>query len=111
MNHIAEKERLIRYPQDIPEILELSDEAFVSEMRFLAAAKLYELGKLSSLRAGRRRWQICLGLSFCSACMRWACRPLICVLRRSSWKSRRRQTCLHESMGSRYIAAYFVGEN
>lgn len=51
MNPIAEKETTIRYPQDIPQLLDMSDEAFVSEMRFLAAAKLYELGKLSSGRA------------------------------------------------------------
>jgi predicted HTH domain antitoxin len=47
------KETTIRYPEDIPQTLKMSDEEFVEELRFLGAAKLYELGRLSSGKAAR----------------------------------------------------------
>ena len=45
------KELVLEYPDDLPTTLNLSDEEFAREIRFLAAAKLYELGRLSSGRA------------------------------------------------------------
>ena len=41
----------ISYPEELPQTLKLSDEEFAEEVRFLAAAKLYELGKTSSGKA------------------------------------------------------------
>lgn len=43
----------ISYPAGIPQILKLSDVEFARELRFLGAAKLYELGRLSSGKAAR----------------------------------------------------------
>jgi len=45
------KETLVTYPQGVPQILKMSDAEFAEELRFLAAAKLYELGRLSSGKA------------------------------------------------------------
>ena len=45
------KEALITYPDGFPQILKMSDSEFAKELRFLAAAKLYELGRLSSGKA------------------------------------------------------------
>lgn len=41
----------IPYPEDLPEALGESPEAFEREIIFLVAAKLYELGRISSGRA------------------------------------------------------------
>ena len=41
----------IPYPDDLPDLLGQSAEQFESEMRLLLAAKLYELGRISSGRA------------------------------------------------------------
>ena len=41
----------ISYPEELPQTLKLSDEEFAAEVRFLAAAKLYELGKTSAGKA------------------------------------------------------------
>jgi predicted HTH domain antitoxin len=41
----------IPYPEDLPEALGETPEEFERELRFLVAAKLYELGRLSSGRA------------------------------------------------------------
>lgn len=41
----------IPYPEDLPEALGESPEEFERELRFLMAAKLYELGRVSSGRA------------------------------------------------------------
>jgi predicted HTH domain antitoxin len=41
----------IKYPEDLPESLGESEEEFESEMKLLLAAKLYELGRVSSARA------------------------------------------------------------
>ncbi len=41
----------IPYPEELPETLGKSPEAFEQELRFLVAAKLYELGRISSGRA------------------------------------------------------------
>lgn len=39
------------YPEDLPEALGKTTEEFEQEMRFLVAARLYELGRISSGRA------------------------------------------------------------
>ncbi|HSN85799.1 MAG TPA: UPF0175 family protein, partial [Thermoanaerobaculia bacterium] len=49
----SRKRAEISYPAGIPQILKLSDLEFARELRFLGAAKLYELGKLSSGKAAR----------------------------------------------------------
>jgi predicted HTH domain antitoxin len=43
----------IPYPEGLPQTLKLSDAEFSGEVRFLAAAKLYELGKISSGKAAK----------------------------------------------------------
>ena len=49
----AEKQAVITYPAEIPPMLKLSDQEFTRELRFLGAAKLFELGRLSSGKAAR----------------------------------------------------------
>ena len=41
----------IAYPDDLPKALEKTPEEFERELRFLVAAKLYEIGSISSGRA------------------------------------------------------------
>lgn len=43
----------ISYPEGLPQTLKLSDSEFAEEVRFLAAAKLFELGKISSGKAAK----------------------------------------------------------
>ena len=43
----------IPYPEDLPEALGETDEEFEQELRFLVAAKLYELGRITSGRAAQ----------------------------------------------------------
>lgn len=43
----------IPYPEGLPQTMKLSDSEFAEEVRFLAAAKLYELGKISSGKAAK----------------------------------------------------------
>ena len=43
----------IPHPEGLPQTLKLSDSEFSDEVRFLAAAKLYELGKISSGKASK----------------------------------------------------------
>jgi len=45
------KQITISYPEGLPAALNLSEEQFAAEVRFLAAAKLLEMGKLSSGKA------------------------------------------------------------
>ena len=45
------KKVTIPYPDDLPESMGKSDQEFEEEVQFLVAAKLYELGKISSGRA------------------------------------------------------------
>jgi predicted HTH domain antitoxin len=47
------KQAVISYPSGLPQLLKLSDGEFAQELRFLAAAKLFELGRLSSGKAAR----------------------------------------------------------
>jgi len=47
------KETVLTYPDGLPQSLKLSDREFAEEVRFLAAAKLYELGRLSAGRAAQ----------------------------------------------------------
>ncbi|MBN1933130.1 MAG: UPF0175 family protein [Anaerolineae bacterium] len=45
------KETVVTYPQGVPQLLKMSDAEFARELRFLGAAKFYELGRLSSGKA------------------------------------------------------------
>jgi predicted HTH domain antitoxin len=47
------KEVIVPYPSGLPQMLKMSDAEFAEELRFLAAAKLYELGRLSSGKAAQ----------------------------------------------------------
>ncbi|HEX7183192.1 MAG TPA: UPF0175 family protein [Thermoanaerobaculia bacterium] len=47
------KQVVISYPAGIPQMLKLSEGEFAREFRFLGAAKLFELGRLSSGKAAR----------------------------------------------------------
>jgi len=46
MKHIV-----VEYPAELPGLLKMTEEHFAAEVRFLAAAKFFELGKLSSGKA------------------------------------------------------------
>lgn len=52
-NPEATKQAVIPYPAGMPQMLKLSDREFAEELLFLAAAKLFELGRLSSGKAAR----------------------------------------------------------
>ena len=43
----------LEYPAELPLLLKTSRREFEAEVRFLAAAKLYELGRISSGKASR----------------------------------------------------------
>ena len=45
------KSLVVEYPGELPGLLKMTEEQFAAEVRFLAAAKLFELGKLSSGKA------------------------------------------------------------
>ncbi len=45
--------QMITYPQGFPQMLKMSNKEFVEELRFLAAAKLYELGRLTAGKAAQ----------------------------------------------------------
>jgi Uncharacterised protein family (UPF0175) len=45
------KSLVVEYPEELPGLLKMTEEQFATEVRFLAAAKLFELGKLSSGKA------------------------------------------------------------
>ncbi len=45
------KSATVTYPEGLPRLLKISDAEFGQELGFLAAAKLYELGKLSAGKA------------------------------------------------------------
>jgi predicted HTH domain antitoxin len=46
-------EMTLKYPAELPLLLKTSRSDFEDEVRFLAAAKLYELGRISSGKAAR----------------------------------------------------------
>jgi len=48
-----EKEATITYPNGFPQMLKMTDQQFVEELRFLGAAKLFELGRLSAGKAAK----------------------------------------------------------
>ena len=48
-----ERQAIIPYPKGLPQALKMSDEEFGDELRFLASAKLYELGRLSAGKAAK----------------------------------------------------------
>ena len=45
------KSLVVEYPEELPGLLKMTEEQFAAEVRFLAAAKLFELGNLSSGQA------------------------------------------------------------
>ena len=47
------KSAVVTYPEGFPQMLKMSDAEFAEELGFLAAAKLYELGRLSSGKAAK----------------------------------------------------------
>jgi predicted HTH domain antitoxin len=47
------KQAVINYPESFPHLLKLSDREFAGELGFLAAAKIYELGRLTASQAAR----------------------------------------------------------
>lgn len=47
------KRAVLEYPDELPGLLKLSDDQFAAEAKFLVAAKLFELGKLSSGKASQ----------------------------------------------------------
>ena len=47
------KHATIEYPDGLPETLAIAEEQLPQELTFLAAAKLFELGRLSSGQAAR----------------------------------------------------------
>jgi len=48
---VSTKKLTIEYPAGLPGVLKLSDDEFAREAAFLLAARLYEMGKLSSGKA------------------------------------------------------------
>jgi len=47
------KQAVIAYPEGYPQLLKLSDREFAKELGFLAAAKLFELGRFTAGQAAR----------------------------------------------------------
>jgi predicted HTH domain antitoxin len=47
------KSTVVTYPEDLPQLLKVSDAEFGQILAFLAAAKLYELGKLFAGKAAQ----------------------------------------------------------
>ena len=47
------RQAVLDYPDGLPQLLKISELDFIDEVRFLAAAKLYELGRLSSGKAAQ----------------------------------------------------------
>ena len=53
LSDVPIKQATLSYPSEIPESLGLSDDEFVSEILLLAAAKWFELGRLTSAQAAQ----------------------------------------------------------
>ena len=51
--HTPVHQATITYPQGFPQMMKMSDGEFIEELRFLAAAKLYELGRLTAGKAAQ----------------------------------------------------------
>ncbi|NUQ86606.1 MAG: UPF0175 family protein [Anaerolineales bacterium] len=47
------KKTTLTYPKGFPQMLKMSEGEFVEELRFLAAAKMYELGRLTAGKAAQ----------------------------------------------------------
>ena len=45
------RESVVRYPEGLAQSLKMSEQEFAQEIRFLAAVKLFELGRLSAGKA------------------------------------------------------------
>ncbi len=50
---MAVNKAVLTYPQGFPQMLKMSEGEFVDELRFLAAAKMYELGRLTAGKAAQ----------------------------------------------------------
>ena len=50
---MAVNKAVLTYPQGFPQMLKMSEGEFVEELRFLAAAKMYELGRLTAGKAAQ----------------------------------------------------------
>jgi hypothetical protein len=94
---------VVEYPEELPGLLKLTEEQFAAEVRFLAAAKLFELGKLSSGKVaamaglGRVAFLHKLGeYGFCAINLH---------MNRSMPSSGPPPSLLHEHMGSEYVAS------
>ncbi|MBN2394712.1 MAG: UPF0175 family protein [Anaerolineae bacterium] len=46
-----EKQAVVTYPEGLPQVLKMSDGEFAEALGFFAAAKLFELGRLSAGKA------------------------------------------------------------
>jgi len=53
MDMKSQAQAILAYPKGFPQMLKMSDAAFVDELRFMAAAKLYELGRVSLGKAAK----------------------------------------------------------
>lgn len=47
------KQAVIEYPEEMPGSMKLTDREFVEELTFLAAAKLFELGRVTAGQAAK----------------------------------------------------------
>lgn len=50
---MAVNKATLTYPKGFPQMLKMSEGEFVEELRFLAAAKMYELGRLTAGKAAQ----------------------------------------------------------
>jgi len=90
---------VVEYPEELPGLLKMTEEQFAAEVRFLAAAKLFELGKLSSGKAAAMAGLGRVGFLHNLADM--ASMPSICMMHRSKPKSTPLPSLLHEHMSGK----------
>src|SRR5215217_2335960 len=87
------KPLVVEYPEELPGLLKMTEEQFAAEVRFLAAAKLFELGKLSSRP---QPWPDLDGWRFSISLANMASVPSICMMNRSKPNSAPPPILLHE---------------